>query len=196
VIRSVPLMILACACSPVKKETAIDWSQQYCESKIEMTFPDGAWAEYDGCKELTVDAHYEFDPDDPPEVLDYKIQFSGVADTDMECWLILTSHGVCGPGYYGIGESESVSIQLSTYDCPFVPDAFEQDFLADNGTLLLENVSAGTQKGDFTNQHLLTEIQGSLDATTPEGVELIVSWSTGVFIKGEDGEESDCALNE
>jgi hypothetical protein len=114
----------------------------------------------------------------------------------MECWLIITSHSVCGAGYYGIGESESVSIELSTYDCPFVPDGFEQDFSADNGTLLLENVSAGTKKGDFTNQHLLTEIQGSLDATTPEGVELIVSWSTGVFIKGEDGEESDCALIE
>jgi hypothetical protein len=180
----------------VKKETATDWTRQYCDSTVQMSFPDGAWAEYDGCKELTVDAHYEFDPDDPPEVLDYKIQFNGVEDPDMECWLILTSHGVCGPGYYGIGEARSASVQFSTYDCPYVPDAFEQEFSANNGTVLLENASAGSKTGDFTDQPLLTEIQGSLDATTEEGVEVIVTWETGVFIKGVDAEESDCSLLE
>ena len=153
-IRSlVPTMIM-CACSPVKKEPPTDWSRQYCESKVEMTFPDGAWAEYDGCHELTADAHFEFDPDDPPEVLDYKIQLSGVEDPDMECWLVLTSTGVCGTGYYGIGEGESATVRFSTYDCPHVPDAFEQEFDATDGTILLENVSAGTKTGDFTGEPL------------------------------------------
>jgi len=194
--RPLTLVVFICACSPVMKETATDWSRQYCESKVEMTFPDGSWAEYDGCKDLTMDATYEFDPDDPPEVLDYKIQFSGVEDPDMECWMVLTSNDVCGSGYYGIGDGGSASLRFSTFDCPYVPDAFEQDFDANSGTILLENVSAGTQTGDFTNQPLLTEIQGSLDASTTEGVELVVTWNTGVFIKGEDGEESDCALLE
>ena len=198
-IRSLSLILVVCACSPVKKEPATDWSRQYCDSTIQMIFPvepDAKYAEYDGCKELTVDSNFEFDPDDPPEVLDYKLQFTGLEDPDMECWMVLTSQGVCGPGAYGIGDGQSTSLVFSTFDCPFVPDEYEQEFEAVSGTLMLENASAGTKTGDFTDERLFTEIQGELNASTEEGVEISVTWSIGAFIRGEDGEEADCALIE
>ena len=195
-IRSLSLIACVCACSPVKKEPATDWSRQYCESTVQMVFPDDTWAEYDGCKELTVDSHFEFDPDDPPEILDYKLQFSGLEDPDMECWMVLTSRGVCGPGEYGIGDAHSSSVTFSTFDCPFVPDAYEEEFTANSGMLTLENASAGSEKGDFTDQPLLTEIAGQLEASTAEGVEIYVTWSVGAFITGSDGEEADCSVIE
>jgi len=177
----------------VKSRPATDWTKQYCESKIEMVFPDGAWAEYDGCKDLTMDAHYEFDPDDPPEVLDYKLQFNGIDDPDVECWLVLTASGTCGAGYYGIGASASATVQFATYDCPHVPDPYESTYDAVTGTIYLENVSAGEKAGDFTDQPLLTEITGRLDASTEEGIEIVVNWDLGVFIESGDAEEADCA---
>lgn len=188
-----PLVALLIACSPIKSTPPTDWSEQFCDSKIEMVFPDGAWAEYDGCKELTMDAHYEFDPDDPPEVLDYKIQFTGVADPDVECWLVITAEGVCGSGRYGIGATHRATVQFATYDCPFVPDAYESTFVAERGDIYLDEVSAGEKSGDFTDQPLLTHISGRLDATTAEDISLTVRWDVGAFISSSDGEESDCA---
>lgn len=191
-----PLAALLIACSPVKSTPATDWSQQYCESTVEMVFPDGSWAEYDGCKDLTMDAHYEFDPDDPPEVLDYKIQLNGLADPDVECWLVLTAGGVCGAGRYGIGSNHNATVQFATYDCPFVPDAYESTFAAQTGEIYLDEVSAGERTGDFTDKPLLTKIAGRLDATTAEEVGITVQWDLGVFISSSDAEESDCSLIE
>lgn len=188
-----PLIVLLIACSPVKSSPATRWSDQYCESKVEMVFPDDAWAEYDGCKDLTMDAHYEFDPDDPPEVLDYKIQLNGIADPNVECWLVLTAGGVCGPGRYGIGSDHSATVQFATYDCPFVPDAYESTFTAQSGDVYLDTVRAGDRTGDFTDRPLMTQIAGRLDATTEEGVALTVEWDVGVFISSSDAEESDCS---
>ena len=126
-------------------------------------------------------------------MLDYKIQLNGLADPDVECWLILTASGTCGPGYYGIGADDSATVQFATYDCPYVPDAYESIYDAINGTIYLDNVSAGDQTGDFTDQPLLTEITGSLDAITDEGIEILVNWDVGVFIESGDAEEADCA---
>ena len=189
-------MVLLVACSPVKSKPATNWSDQYCESTVEMVFPDDAWAQYDGCKDLTMDAHYEFDPDDPPEVLDYKLQLNGIADPNVECWLVLTAGGVCGPGRYGIGSGHNATVQFATYDCPFVPDAYEATFTAQYGDIYLDTVRAGDRKGDFTDKPLLTQIAGRLDATTEEGVAITVEWDVGVFIASSDGEESTCSLIE
>ena len=161
-----------------------------------MVFPDGSWAEYDGCKDLTMDAHYEFDPDTPPEVLDYKIQLNGLTDPDVECWLVLTANGVCGSGYYGIGDDDSASVEFATYDCPFVPDAYEGTFTAQTGTIHLDKARAGEKTGDFTDTPLFTEIAGRLDARTADGIQITVQWDVGVFISSSDLEESDCALLE
>ena len=187
------LTALLIGCSPVKSRPATDWSQQYCESKVEMVFPDRTWAEYDGCKDLTMDAHYEFDPDDPPEVLDYKLQLNGMTDPDVECWLIVTASGVCGSGHYGVGPQASASVEFATYDCPFVPDPYEGTFTAEAGSIYLDHATAGDQAGDFTDKPLLTEIQGRLDATTAEDIAITVTWDIGAFIESSDAEEAECA---
>ena len=186
------LLFGALGCSPVKSRPDTNWSKQSCESTVEISFPDGSWAEYDGCKDVSIDASYEFDPDDPPEILDYKLQLNGFSDPNVECWLVLTATGVCGPGYYGIGAQDSAPLEFSTFDCPYVPDPFENNYAATSGTLLLEEATAGNQTGDFTDEPLLTTIGGSLDATTTEGVELILTWNIAAFIRASDGEESDC----
>ena len=189
-------MISFMGCSPVKSRPDTNWAEQRCDSTVELTFPDGSWAEYDGCKSISVDAEYEFDPDDPPEIRSYKLQFNGFEDPDVECWLVLTAFGVCGPGYYGIGAEHSASVTFSTLDCPYVPDSYESDYTATSGTILLEDVSAGDQTGDFTDEPLLTTFRGSFDATTSEGVGLIATWNLTAFIRAEDGEEADCAQYE
>ena len=182
----------ALGCSPVKSRPETNWSEQSCESKVELSFPDGSWAEYDGCKDVSVDANYEFDPDDPPEILNYKLQFNGFSDPNVECWMVLTAYGVCGPGYYGIGSAHSATVEFSTFDCPYVPDLYEDNYMANRGTILLEEVSAGIRTGDFTDEPLLTTISGSFDAQTTEGVEIIATWSVSAFIRADDGEEADC----
>ena len=186
------LPLIAWGCSPVKSRPETNWTKQSCESNVEMSFPDGSWAEYDGCKDISIDANYEFDPDDPPEVLDYKLQLNGFSDPNVECWLVLTATGVCGSGYYGIGTSDSATVEFATFDCPYVPDPYEDSFVATGGTILLEEVSAGNQTGDFTDEPLLTTIKGSFDASTAEGVEVVVTWDIAAFISAEDGEESTC----
>ena len=179
-------------CSPVKSQSDTSWDQQRCESMVELSFPDGSWSDYDGCRGINVDAGYALAPDDPPEVLNYTLQFGGFADPNVECWVVLTAFGVCGPGYYGIGSEHSATVELSTLDCPYVPEPYEDNYMATSGTILLEDVSVGARNGNVTNEPLLTTFRGSFDAATPEGVEVVATWDLSVFIRAENGEEAAC----
>ena len=108
--------------SPVKSQSETSWNQQRCESMVELSFPDGSWSDYHGCRGINVDAGQVLDPDDPAEVLNYTLQFGVFEDPNVECWVVLTTFGVCGPGYCGIGSEHSATVEFSTFDGPFVLD--------------------------------------------------------------------------
>ena len=172
----------ALSCSEVQQADRPPGPSQYCESNVRIEFPDGSWTEYDGCNEVMLDATYEFDPDDPPKIRSFKIQLTGANEPGFECWMVVTTYGVCGPGFYDVGATESTMIEMATYDCDYVPDEYEGRF------------NAGEERGDFTGDPLFSEFKGSLEATTPEGVDVIINFEIGAFLRGDDSEQVDCML--
>jgi len=165
---------------------------QRCTSQVQFRFPDDTTAQYDGCNDVMVDATYEFDPDDPPEVRSFKLQFARENTPGDDCWMVITSRGICGAGDYRIGPTRGTTLEFQTHDCRDVPDAYEASFTTATGTLTIERVSGGNEHGNFTGQRLRTELRGEAEATTTEGVEIEVGFDLAVYIDGEDAEESSC----
>jgi len=186
------LLCLFLSCSSDKAEDTGTEDQQYCESSVDLQFPDGSWATFDGCNNVLADATFEFDPDDPPEIRSFKFQLTGLDEPGFECWLIITSTGICGPGFYDVGANHSSDVRFEIQDCPFVPDDFEGAYTAHDGILLLETVSAGDTPGNFTGERIMTRLQGSIEATAVSGVQANVSFDLAVRIRGEDAEETEC----
>jgi len=83
-------------------------------------------------------------------------------------------------------------VEMATYDCGYVPDEYEGRYNSDDGQIRIDTVDAGSEVGDFTHKPLFTEFQGSLEASTPEGIEVIVTFDVGVYLTGEDSEQTDC----
>jgi hypothetical protein len=186
------VVLLTNACSTKGSDTGKNNEGQHCDATVTLNFPDGSQAEYGGCHEVLIDATYEFDPDDPPEIRSFKLQLTEAHSPGFECWLVMTSKGICGPGVYGVGGANSTSIEFATYDCEFVPDEYEGQYIANDGTLLLDAVYGGDESGDFTNTRLLTEIVGSVEATTNNDIEVVIQFDVAAYIRGDDSEETEC----
>jgi hypothetical protein len=180
------------ACSSKDEGDTAQAPKQACESKVDLEFPDGTWASFGGCNDVLADATFEFDPDDPPEVRSFRIQLAGQDEPGFECWLIMTATGICGPGYYDVGPGQSTSVQYEIPDCPYVTDGFEAAYSADEGILLLDEASAGSEPGNFTDEPVLTRLTGALETTDTTGVQADVTFDLSVFIRGEDAEETEC----
>ena len=190
--RLLMVTIGAMACTKVQRPDGNGGPTQYCDSTVRIEFPDGGWTEYNGCHEVMLDATYEFDPDDPPSIRSFKIQLTGANDPGFECWMVVTSYGICGPGFYGVGPSESTLIEMATYDCDYVPDAYEGRYTSTDGQMRIETVYAGDETGDFTGDPLFSEFEASIEATTPEGLNVIIAFDIGAYLRGDDGEETEC----
>ena len=185
----ITLLMLSCADTKGTKEAD---PEQSCDVFARFNFPDGSSSEYNACTDVLLDATYEFDPDKPPEIRSFKLQFTGTDDPDFECWLIVTSHGVCGPGRYDIGAGKSTAIDFATYDCAGVDDEFEGRFQATAGTHRIELIEAGDEAGDFQNEPLFTNFKGAIDAESPSGIRLELTYDVNAFIRGIDAEETIC----
>ena len=186
------LFLLHAGCSEVQQPERKPGPSQHCDSTVRIEFPDGSWTEYNGCNEVMLDATYEFDPDDPPTIRSFKIQLVGADEPGFECWLVVTSHGICGSGFYDVGASKSTMIEMGTYDCDYVPDEYEGRFRSSEGQMRIESVHAGDKTGDFTGNPLFTEFRGSIEANTPEGIDVVVTFDIGAYLRGEDSEEGEC----
>jgi hypothetical protein len=184
---------LLLGCAPKSSDgTASTGPTVRCSSSVEMQFPSGSWAAFEGCNDVLADATFEFDPDDPPEIRSFKIQLSGSRDSDFDCWLVMTSRGLCGPGFYGVGEGQSTTVEFETLDCGYVPDDWEGSYVATDGLLRLETVSSGDVPGNYAGRPLFTEFIGSLEASTADGTEVILTFDIGLHLVGEDAEEAEC----
>jgi hypothetical protein len=174
------------------EDTADPDTEQRCTSAIEYRFPDGTVATYDGCNDVLVDVTYEFDPDDPPEIRSFKVQFAREDVVGDDCWMVITARGICGEGRYEIDTTASTTVEFATHDCSDVADEYEDSYVAVNGLLNLQTVSGGDTPGNFTGQRLRTELKGTLEANTGGGGEVTVQFDLAVYISGEDAEESTC----
>lgn len=186
----IPMMLGGCE---ETEGTQTPFEEQSCAVNVLFTFPDGSQTQYSECQEVLLDATYEFDPDTPPEVRSFKIQFTGTDDPDFECWLVITSHGICGPGRYGVGPGQSTSVEFATYDCSGVGDEFEGRFRASSGQHLIDTVDAGDGVGNFEKEDLFTTFRGNLEAETSNGILVQLSnYEVKAYIRGTDAEEVDC----
>ena len=184
------LTLASCADDQGTKESDLE---QTCSVTARFTFPDGTVSEYAECTDVLLDATYEFDPDKSPEIRSFKIQFTGTDDPDFECWLIVTAHGVCGSGRYGIGSSESTQVEFATYDCINVADEYEGRFRAQSGTHVIDVVEAGDRPGNFEGESLYTTFRGNLEAETSDGIRVeLINYDISAYIRGTDAEETRC----
>jgi hypothetical protein len=181
-----------CVCTGKDEDTADPERGQRCTSEIRYRFPDTTDARFDGCNDVLVDATFEFDPDDAPEVRSFKIQFARENVPGDDCWMVVTAKGTCGPGRYNIGSDQGTVVEFKTNDCSGVPDDYEGSFIATSGTLSLDKIHGGSEAGNFTGQRLLTQFRGRVDAKSPEGIELTTTFDMAVYISGEDAEENSC----
>lgn len=98
-----------------------------CETTLTMHFPDGTRSSLDFCSRYNLEAKYEFDPDDPPEVRAPRMTFHATTELDFECYIEVYEPGVCGEGLYRIGDSTG-SVVVNTSDCSGAPDDYEGTF--------------------------------------------------------------------
>ncbi len=192
VAHSLFLLAMPGCTAKAEDDSGIVGLEQTCTSHIEYRFPDGSTAQYDGCNDVMVDATYEFDPDDPPEVRSFKLQFARENTVGDDCWIVLTGHGICGEGSYNIGPSSGTTLEFQTHDCRNVPDAYEASFATATGSLSIDSISGGSQHGNFTGRRLRTVLAGKAEASTIEGVEVRATFDLAVYINGVDAEESTC----
>ena len=145
---------------------------QSCSMTARFIYPDGSVSTYTDCEEVLVDATYEFDPDKPPQVRSFNVQFSGTDEATFNCWLRITARGLCGSGLYAVGPAESTQLQFETSDCRGVADQYEGEFVAQSGIHNVYRINAGDEPGNFEVEALYTEFRGDLQATTANGIEI------------------------
>ena len=69
-------------------------------------------------------AAFEYDPDDPPEVISFSFRLGATNEADFECEVMLQQQGVCGTGYYDQRDA-TTSTELVIMDCSGVEDEYE-----------------------------------------------------------------------
>jgi len=186
----VGLALTSCSGLTGTKEPPED---QACSINARFTFPDGSVAGYSECDEVLIDATYEFDPDTPPEIRSFNVQFTGTDESGFECWIKMTAYGLCGSGRYSVGPELSTRVEFATYDCAGVGDDYEGEFVATTGTHTLYRAHAGNETGSFEDEPLHTILRGDIRAETESGIQVdIESYTIAAYIRGTDAEETTC----
>lgn len=173
-------------------ETEDDTPQ--CSASFTLGFPDGTSTTLDYCERFSLGATYEFDPDEPPEVRAPIVLFSAVEDDQFECQIAIQVPAACGEGYYML-DGESAGVDIITYDCTGVDDAYEGSF-SSSGYLRVDTIDAGDVAGNLTGEPLSTALAGYLSVTTETGITVTGDFSVVQDIIGDDAEESACASSD
>ncbi len=153
-----------------------DTFTESCSADLTLTFPDGSTVTLDYCQASTMEAEFEFDPDEAPEIRAPTLIFHAVTDSSFECWVEIAEPAVCGEGLYRM-DGSSGSVTFDTHDCSGVGDDYEALYVASTGFLNMETLHAGDEAGNFSGQPLATTMAGSLSYSTEDGVQLSGSFS-------------------
>ena len=117
--RPILFLALALGCNKASEDTG---SSRECSVNFELEFPSGSEADITDCFTHTMDATFEFDPDDGPEPRNLSVYFSATTESQYECSMRLEAGSLCGPGTYNIGTGSETSLDVSAFDCVGVPD--------------------------------------------------------------------------
>jgi len=169
-------------------------SRSPCSADFTLSFPDGSSVDLDFCESYTMEATYEFDPDDPPELRAPTMEFNATTEPGFECRVFITEPAACGEGFYTM-DGSSGSVSFSTLDCSGVADDFEGEFVSSTGYVRLDLIDAGDEAGSFTGEPLTTNITGYLSVRSVEGVALTGDFTISQDVVAEDAEESGCAVS-
>jgi hypothetical protein len=60
-----------------------------CSADLTVTFPDDTSTTLDGCVDWDFDASFEYDPDDPPEIIDFTFTLGASAEDEVDCLIEL-----------------------------------------------------------------------------------------------------------
>ena len=102
----------------------VDRASSACVAEFTFRTPSGE-ATIDGCQEWSLNAAFEFDPDDVPEVRAFQLSFDGSTEAEFECSVSLVQDHVCGTAYYRQGDTEAGRTEVVTLDCTGVADEDE-----------------------------------------------------------------------
>ena len=166
-----------------------------CIAPFTVDFPDGSSTTLDGCIDWSLDAAFEFDPDDPPKVRSFTLNFGATLEAAFECHIIVGQNQVCGTGYYDMADAAGTTA-YALMDCTGVPDAYEQVYTASTGYMRLDTLDAGSVAGNFTGQPLPTTVEGYLSVQSA-GVALHGSFSISLAqIAVDEEEQTNCAVSD
>lgn len=168
--------------------------QGACTAMLYLEFPTGERSEIDFCAGWALEAEYEFDPDDEPEVRDATLALAATVEEGFECRILLREQGACGEGTYLIEDGDT-SIAMTISDCEGVPDAYEGATPAVEGSVTFDVLDAGDTPGNFTGKPLATRIAGTIDVADAAGVVLGGAFDVTYEVIAGDAEESACALD-
>ncbi len=166
-----------------------------CVADLTLSFPDGTSATLDYCQSYSMDATFEFDPDEPPEIRSPTLIFHAVTDTDFECWVQITEPAACGEGYYRM-DGTSGAVILDTHDCSGVGDDYEGEYTSSTGYLRMDTFHAGDEPGNFSGDPLEATMAGYVSVQTSEGIALTGDFSMTTEITAGDAEDADCVVSD
>jgi hypothetical protein len=171
-------------------------STRLCESNIWLLFDDGSNTQFDGCVDWSIDATFEFDPDDIPEIRHPVITFRSTTEAAFECSITLELSEACGLGYYCLEETTAGQISFDIHDCPGVPDSFEVASINTAGYVHMTGLFAGDTPGNFTGEPLYSLIEGNFGISSTEGVTINGNFSVADEIIAVDAEEAGCSVSD
>ena len=173
-----------------------DVANSICVASFTLDFPDGSTTTIDGCVEWSLDTTWEYDPNDPPELNAFTLEFNAVSSTGFECQVLIVQEEVCGTGYYDAADAANTTT-YTLMDCSGVANAYEQVYTASTGYLQLDLIDGGSTTGNFTGLPLLTFLDGSLDVEDGTGVQLTGSFFIATEQLQVDGEQQTvCAVSD
>ena len=129
----------------------------------------------------------EFDPDDAPKVRSFDLTLHAVDEVGFECSLYIHREAVCGVNTYEVNHAGAAA--FLSYDCTGVPDGLEGEWWMDSGQVVITDASAGDKTGNFTNEKLFVDIEGSYALAAEGGHALAGSFDIHWPVTGQDAEE-------
>ncbi|MBO85270.1 MAG: hypothetical protein CL927_07920 [Deltaproteobacteria bacterium] len=144
-----------------------------CSADITINTPEGRTTTLDFCQDWNVQARFEYDPDDHPEVLSFVLTLNATTEADFQCTISVVQEGVCETGYYD-ARDDTLTAGLVTLDCSGVADEYETSTTLGQGYLLLTEIDTGTETGSFAGSPLPTTLAGRLHV-----------WDSGYDVNGE-----------
>jgi hypothetical protein len=167
-----------------------------CIANFTVEFPDGSSTTLDGCLDWSLAAAFEFDPDDPPDVRSFTLNFGATTSTGFECEVTVFQDEVCGTGYYDAADAANTT-SYALMDCSGVANQYEQTYTASTGYLHVATLDTGSVSGNFTSLPLETTVEGYLSVDDGTGVSLSGSFSlTLEQVVTDEEQQTVCAVSD